>query len=564
MKLQHDNEEEYSGLSVRMPVIILGASLAIFFILALVLATNSKKKPHAQAAYAPVADTAEQPQPEQNVDTLRADDLNFWDMYQYGEEYDGADPLIPDNTARKDELEQRESDMRKAEEEAAEAAAKAEAENTDPASDGKHTMVTHIDGTMEWLPINSSLKLNTYEDTQFQSQNGILGYYVNGRRVTKTGVDISQYTTSIDWPQLARQADFVMIRVGARGYDSGHIIADTKFIENVTGAAKAGIPFGVYFSSQAVNETEAKEEALYVMTQLAAAQSAIESLGLSTAQTNNNIGTAGTAANTGNTSATGTATTDNGTTVNNGTTATATGNVPQTVQQKLKSMGLETDPTKFGTTTSVKDTNGNTTTTVVDNKGNTTTTVTDSGGTQTSKKTVNLDPYGNVTTVTTDADGTEHVVTEKVNEAAVVPDPVNPVKDANGNTVTAATTTVVTANPQFKLAYPIAIEMHMISNDVSRIEGIDKTARTSVLTAFCSQIETGGYNAMVSANKEFLLCQINVAALSKYEIWMANEGNLPDYPYLMSMWKYNTRGKLINGLSGDYGVSVGFIDYAAR
>ncbi len=557
MKLQHDNEEEYSGMSVRMPVIILGASLAIFFILALVLATNSKKKPHAQTSYAPVTDTAEQAQPEQEVDTLRADDLDFWDMYQYGEEDEGNDPLIPDNTARKDELEQRESDMRKAEEEAAEAAAKAEAENVDPATDGKHTMVTHIDGTMEWLPINSSLKLNTYEDTQFQSQNGILGYYVNGRRVTKTGVDISQYTTSIDWTQLSRQADFVMIRVGARGYDSGQIIADTKFIENVTGAAKAGIPFGVYFSSQAVNETEAKEEALYVMAQLAAAQSTIQSLGLSTAQTNTNIGTTGTGTNTGNTTA-------NGTTATSGTTTTTTGNVPQTVQQKLKSMGLETDPTKFGTTTSVKDTNGNTTTTVVDNKGNTTTTVTDSEGNQTSKKTVNLDPYGNVTTVTTDADGTEHVVTEKVNEAAVVPDPANPAKDANGNTITAATTTTVTANPQFKLAYPIAIEMHMISNDISRIEGIDKTARTSVLTAFCNQIETGGYNAMVSANKEFLLCQINVAALSKYEIWMSNEGNLPDYPYLMSMWKYNTRGKLINGLSGDYGVSVGFIDYAAR
>ncbi|MCR4595682.1 MAG: hypothetical protein K5673_02755, partial [Lachnospiraceae bacterium] len=270
MKLQHD-DDEYSGLSVRMPVIILGASLSIFFILALVLATNnSKKKPHAYTATAPLEESASQAQDGEPVDTLRADDLNFWDMYQYGDETDVIDQPGGDNTSRKDILEQKESDMRKAEEEAAEAAAKAAAENADPATDGKHTMVTHIDGTTEWLPINSSLKLNTYENTQFQSQNGIMGYYVNGRRVTKTGVDISQYTTYIDWTALARQADYVMIRVGARGYDTGNIIADTKFIENVTQAAKAGIPFGVYFSSQAINETEAKEEATYVMTQLAA------------------------------------------------------------------------------------------------------------------------------------------------------------------------------------------------------------------------------------------------------------------------------------------------------
>lgn len=544
MKLQHDDDEEYSGLSVRMPAIILGASLAIFFILALVLATNkSGKKPHTYSAVQPDTSADQQTQTTESVDTLRADDLNFWDMYQYTDDSDVIDPAGGDSSSRKDQLEQRESDMRKAEEEAAEAAAKAAAENVDPATDGKHTMVTHIDGTTEWLPINSSLKLNTYEDTQFQSQNGILGYYVNGRRVTKTGVDISQYTTSIDWTQLSRQADFVMIRVGARGYDTGHIIADTKFIENVTGAAKAGIPFGVYFSSQAINENEAREEANYVMAQLAAAQSAVESLGLTTSQTNNN--TAGTTTN------------------NTATNTTSTTAVPQTTQQKLKGMGLETDATKYGTTTSVKDTDGKTTTTVVDGKGNTTVTVTDADGKQLSKKTVNLDPYGNVTTVTTDADGTEHVVTENIPEAAVTTAPGTTTANTNTNT-TGTTTTTVTANPVFKLAYPVAIEMHLITNDISRIEGIDKTARTSVLTAFCSQIETGGYNAMVSANKEFLLCQINVAPLSKYEIWVSNEGNLPDYPYLMSMWKYNTRGKLISGLSGDYGVSVGFIDYAAR
>ena len=554
MRLKNDDDEEYSGLSVRMPTVMLIASLAIFGVLAIVVLANNNKRPASNASQTPTQATQATAveEPMEQADSLRADDLNFWGMYA---DTDVAEIYEEENSnaSRKDELEQREEEMRRAEEEAAEAAAKEAETKADPATDGKHTLVTHIDGTNEWIAINSSIKLNTYEDTQFQSQNGIIGYYTNGRRSTKTGADISQYTTTVDWKQLATEVDYVMIRVGARGYDSGNIIADTKFIDNVTGAVQAGIPFGVYFSSQAVNETEAKEEATYVMTQLAAAKSAVDRLGLS---------------------ATGTTITNN---TNNGTTATTLTTTTETVKDKLRKMGIETDPTKYNTTTSVKDNDGNTTVTEVDDKGNTTVTVKDANGNQISKKTVNLDPYGNVTTVDTNAEGRETVVTEMVPEAAVVPAPgttttptPTPTPDPNSPNATATPTpdpnasTTPKVTPVFKLTYPVAIEMHLISNDISRIEKIDKTARTSVLTTFCSVIESGGYDAMVEANKEFLLCQVNPAALTKYEIWLSNEGNLPDYPYVMSMWKYNTKGRLLNSLAGDYGVSVGFIDYSIR
>ncbi|MCR5596510.1 MAG: hypothetical protein K6G12_11725 [Lachnospiraceae bacterium] len=532
-----DDDEEYSGLSVRMPTIIIAASAAIFAILAIVLAVNSSgKKKHTYTA--PATETAAEAETvEETTDSMTAADLNFWDMYQEEDETTILEQQTSEYAKRKDELEQREADMKKAEEEAAEAAAKEAEENADPATDGKHTLVTHIDGSTEWIAINSSIKLNSYEDTQFQSQNGIMGYYVNGRKATKTGVDISQYTTAIDWERLTTEADFVMIRVGARGYDTGNIIADTKFVENVTNAVKYKIPFGVYFSSQAINETEAKEEAVYVMTQLAVASSAVGNL-----QTSNQTTT----------SATGSTPVQNNTATSSQTTTSSS--VPTTVQDILKKLGIETDPTKYGTTTSVKDDSGNTTTTVTDNLGNTTVTVTDANGTQISKKTVNMDPYGNVTTVVTDASGNETVNTEKVDGAGT-------------NAAGTANTTVISnvaANNTFKMTYPVAVEMHMITNDISRIEGINKTMRTTVLTTFCDAIETGGYNSMVAGSKEFLLCQVNTAGLSKYQIWLSNEGNLPDYPYVMSMWKYNTKGKLMQSLSGDYGVSVGFIDYSAR
>ena len=230
MRLQNEDEEEYSSFSVRMPTIILAASAAIFVVLAIVLAVNSaNKKKTVYRPAATAADASSDIQTTEERDTLTANDLNFWDMYQ---DETGATILereTDDNLNRKDELEEREARMREEEEAVAELAAKEAEANLDPATDGKHTMVTHIDGSTEWIAINSSIRQNTYEDTQFQSQNGIIGYYVNGRRTSKTGADISQYTTAIDWDRLSTEVDYVMIRVGARGYDTGKIIADTKF-----------------------------------------------------------------------------------------------------------------------------------------------------------------------------------------------------------------------------------------------------------------------------------------------------------------------------------------------
>ena len=555
MRLQNE-DDEYRSTSVRVPTIILIASLSIFGVLAIVLlANNSGRGRHTYNQPANTALTQEDTAATETPDTLTASDLNFWDMYSDGTVVEDEPDDPSDPTSRKDQLEQMEADMKRAEEEAAELAAKEAEQNADPATDGKHTKVTHIDGTSEWITINSSIKLNTYEDTGFQSKNGILGYYSNGRESTKTGADISQYTSTIDWDRLSTEVDFVMIRVGARGYDSGNIIADTKFLENVTNAAKAKIPFGVYFSSQAITEIEAKEEAAYVMTQLAAAQSAIDSLNVTSQTTDPNN------TNNQNNQNNQNQNNQNNQNINNLT----------DVQKKLNELGIVTDRTKFGTTTSVKDNDGKTTTTVVDNLGNITVTVTDENGNVTAKKTVNLDPYGNVTTVETDATGKETINTvnvygdaaNQVNNQANNQQNTNQ-QNANQQAVDNALTQLQNNPNRFKLSYPVAIEMHLITNDVSRIESVDKTKRTEVLTAFCDAIEKGGYESMIEANKEFLLCQVNTAGLSKYDIWLSNEGNLPDYPYMMSMWKYNTRGSLLKSMTGDYGVNVGFIDYTLR
>lgn len=79
------------------------------------------------------------------------------------------------------------------------------------------------------------------------------------------GVDISKHNGKIDFDKLKKECDFVIIRVGYRGYADGKIHADKKAKEYLTSAKKAGIPAGIYFYSQAVNEKEAQAEARFAL-----------------------------------------------------------------------------------------------------------------------------------------------------------------------------------------------------------------------------------------------------------------------------------------------------------
>lgn len=101
--------------------------------------------------------------------------------------------------------------------------------------------------------------------------NGLLAYSENGVIVSEAGVDVSEHDGAIDWVAAkAAGIDFAMIRVGYRGYGEGTLNLDDYFISNITNAKAAGVKVGAYFFSQAITEDEAREEARYVLDQLAA------------------------------------------------------------------------------------------------------------------------------------------------------------------------------------------------------------------------------------------------------------------------------------------------------
>ncbi len=117
-----------------------------------------------------------------------------------------------------------------------------------------------------WVPVLDSVPKNTYITENFikDENSGYMSY--TGPEESVKGIDVSVYQGDIDWEQVRSAGfEFVMMRVGNRGYVTGNISEDQNFRKNIEGALDAGLKVGVYFFSQAITPDEALEEANFVI-----------------------------------------------------------------------------------------------------------------------------------------------------------------------------------------------------------------------------------------------------------------------------------------------------------
>lgn len=111
--------------------------------------------------------------------------------------------------------------------------------------------------------------VSPYNFDNLKNEQGRFSYYEDGNLVSQTAVDVSDLQGKIDWERVSEDGiDFAMIRLGRRGYTEGNIYLDNYYYENVSGVQSEGMPFGVYFFSQAITEDEAIEEANFVIKHL--------------------------------------------------------------------------------------------------------------------------------------------------------------------------------------------------------------------------------------------------------------------------------------------------------
>lgn len=127
------------------------------------------------------------------------------------------------------------------------------------------TPVTDISGRI--IPNHTDIAKSVLSPEFFVRDGKGRMTYSDSSVKTYTGIDVSVFQGDIDWDAVKNDGiDFVMLRVGYRGYGQKGIMGkDDKFDSNYEGAKKAGLKVGAYFFSQAANESEAREEAAFVL-----------------------------------------------------------------------------------------------------------------------------------------------------------------------------------------------------------------------------------------------------------------------------------------------------------
>lgn len=254
MRLPDEFEENNGGVTPTVLSAVVAVTLFVGLVLVMVLLINNRDHRGNHTAKNETQESGEEQNkgaeyPDTNVlvsgSSLSPDDLDFWDKYPVKSE--GGSVSRDEPAPKEDET---------------------PSEN-DPSTDGKHTMVKNKNGEEEWILINPYLPKHEYDFTKLVCQSELMKYYEDGRQISYVGADISKYQNYIDFYKVKKAGiDFVMIRVGARGYGSGQLVLDDFFVDNMKRAADAGLQIGVYFSSQAITTDEATEEAELVLEAL--------------------------------------------------------------------------------------------------------------------------------------------------------------------------------------------------------------------------------------------------------------------------------------------------------
>lgn len=83
------------------------------------------------------------------------------------------------------------------------------------------------------------------------------------------GVDVSKFQGDVDWEKVKNDnIEYAYIRLGYRGYESGKIVVDDKYEDNIKACNDASIDCGVYFFTEAKTREEGIEEAEFVLENL--------------------------------------------------------------------------------------------------------------------------------------------------------------------------------------------------------------------------------------------------------------------------------------------------------
>ena len=138
---------------------------------------------------------------------------------------------------------------------------------SEPAPDPHEGMAyVNTGANWEWITPAEGVAISSFTEEEFSTDAEGLPVYNGDKYDTRMGIDVSFYQGVIDWEAVAADdIEFAMIRCGYRGSETGEMVVDEQFENNIQGALDAGLDVGVYFFSQSTGAIEAAEEANFVL-----------------------------------------------------------------------------------------------------------------------------------------------------------------------------------------------------------------------------------------------------------------------------------------------------------
>ncbi|MBQ7942655.1 MAG: hypothetical protein IJ326_01185 [Lachnospiraceae bacterium] len=113
---------------------------------------------------------------------------------------------------------------------------------------------------------------------------------------------------------------------------------------------------------------------------------------------------------------------------------------------------------------------------------------------------------------------------------------------------------------EYKISYPVVFMLESVDGDIARTDGLDVETRTELADYFLKEVKAAGYTPMLYGDKEALVTAYNMEELQKYDIWLSQAGESPDYPYAFDMWQYSTNGE-IKGIEGEAHLNICMKNY---
>lgn len=119
---------------------------------------------------------------------------------------------------------------------------------------------------------------------------------------------------------------------------------------------------------------------------------------------------------------------------------------------------------------------------------------------------------------------------------------------------------------KYNITYPIVIDTEETpdkKNARSNSSNIDKKTLTDICIAFCDRINEANYPSAIYASRNWFYSQLELERLEKYDKWLANYSDKPDFPFQFTMWQYTSEAK-IDGIDGNVDLNMCIKDYGGN